>query len=494
MNSLAHEQARTLIQQGHLIEPDRSALRQHLVTCDECRLYAAMHVQLQRQQPVLNARARPAPVQRDAILAAVGEKRSTPLFWRPLMAAGGLASVVFLVTAFWLVVSAIRPMAARPASPLPGESTVAPLTPLPAAILPVAPSPVASEPDGGLMTITVPAPSLAGNLIGEPLEQEVVVYLPPSYGQSDRRYPVVYGLLTTTSVSSWRATNETAGQLGSIAQTAMKLALGAGGREMIVVIPDPVNSLGLGNHFVDSPVTGQWEGYLTSDLISYIDTNYRTLSSAGSRGIFGEYQHGLSALLLAARHPDVFSAVSMLHPLLFYPGYSVNEAFMQSKVGRSMMIDLVADASAFAPGTESDKLRNRFPADEYIPFVLSEALAYGMAYAPAVEAGPPYVNYPYRELDGQPDSVALALWENGLGNLEEKLAMYADELRELAITIDFYEKVPGLNSAGPSFLSEQLTAYGVAHTARANRLFQPSTLAILGQEVFPTFSHTLKFD
>ena len=42
--------------------------------------------------------------------------------------------------------------------------------------------------------ITIPAPSLENNLVGEPAEREIRVYLPPSYGFPDKRFPVVYYL------------------------------------------------------------------------------------------------------------------------------------------------------------------------------------------------------------------------------------------------------------------------------------------------------------
>ena len=43
-------------------------------------------------------------------------------------------------------------------------------------------------------TIKIDAPSLANNLVGEPTERTINVYLPPSYASSEKRYPVVYYL------------------------------------------------------------------------------------------------------------------------------------------------------------------------------------------------------------------------------------------------------------------------------------------------------------
>ncbi|MDN5292691.1 MAG: hypothetical protein PWQ06_2930, partial [Anaerophaga sp.] len=40
--------------------------------------------------------------------------------------------------------------------------------------------------------VEIPAPSLKNNLIGTKDVQKIGVYLPPSYSESDKLYPVVY--------------------------------------------------------------------------------------------------------------------------------------------------------------------------------------------------------------------------------------------------------------------------------------------------------------
>ena len=52
-----------------------------------------------------------------------------------------------------------------------------------------------SVPEGAkrIVEVDVPAPSLAGNLLGTQGVQSVAVYLPPSYSkQPDHRFPVIY--------------------------------------------------------------------------------------------------------------------------------------------------------------------------------------------------------------------------------------------------------------------------------------------------------------
>ena len=46
---------------------------------------------------------------------------------------------------------------------------------------------------GKLHTVKIPAPSLKNNLLGDPAEQPIAVYLPPGYDENkSKRYPVVY--------------------------------------------------------------------------------------------------------------------------------------------------------------------------------------------------------------------------------------------------------------------------------------------------------------
>jgi S-formylglutathione hydrolase FrmB len=46
---------------------------------------------------------------------------------------------------------------------------------------------------GRLLEVKVAAPSLKGNLLGDPAEQPVAIYLPPGYDASpSKRYPTLY--------------------------------------------------------------------------------------------------------------------------------------------------------------------------------------------------------------------------------------------------------------------------------------------------------------
>jgi enterochelin esterase-like enzyme len=82
-------------------------------------------------------------------------------------------------------------------------------------------------------------------------------------------------------------------------------------REMIVVMPDAHNKYG-GSFYTNSATTGNWEDFVTKDLVAFIDKKYRTLPHASSRGIAGHSMGGYGALRLAMKHPDTFGSVYAL--------------------------------------------------------------------------------------------------------------------------------------------------------------------------------------
>lgn len=467
MTSLSHDQAREFVRQDYLAEEDRLALRQHLMDCDECRAYAAAHVYLMRNLPLRVPSARPTSAQRAAVLDAAAGRRAAPRLWRPLSAIGSVAAVMFLALAFWLVLRAAGPYASQPVLPAPLATLLAPILPQ------ATPTPAGTpDPRGRYVIDTVPAPSLAGNLIGEPLEQQVAVYLPPSYDSSDRRYPVVYALF-----NDYTEFADQSGSLDGITRSGMNLALRGGAREMIVVIPNYVNALNLYNYYVNSPVTGNWEDYIAGDLVSYIDMHYRTLPAADSRGLLGETYTGLSALTIAMRHPDTFGAVYLQQPFAFEPGV-LAETDPILPNARPGVIDLVDELATLSPEEALARIKEKFaPGKPYLDTDFM-AITYGIAFAPAAE--PPYFEYPYAAPDGPPDPEIWRKWENGLGDIPARLETYRDELRTLNIAV-----------SSATYLSEQLTAAGISHA-----FSQPerSTLEELGTDVFPFFSEALDFE
>ena len=79
--------------------------------------------------------------------------------------------------------------------------------------------------------------------------------------------------------------------------------------EAIVVAPDGFTRWG-GAQYLDSPAIGDYETHVVREVIPAIDARFRTIATRDARAIGGKSSGGFGALVLAMRHPDLFSAVA----------------------------------------------------------------------------------------------------------------------------------------------------------------------------------------
>jgi len=168
-----------------------------------------------------------------------------------------------------------------------------------------------SEQHGRMVTEIVRSASLA-NLLGAPPEARVSVYLPPGYDASVRkRYPVLYLLHGYgSSEAEWTAVTPERGIHGRDLRGLMDSLIAVGAvKEMVIVMPNASNRLG-GSFYVNSVTTGNWETFVTRDLIAHIDSTYRTMPRAESRGIAGVSMGGYGTFYLSMRHGgDTYAAM-----------------------------------------------------------------------------------------------------------------------------------------------------------------------------------------
>lgn len=180
-------------------------------------------------------------------------------------------------------------------------------TDLQAASPPPPAAPVAAGQSVTIDRIKVHGATLRGNLAGESPDRDVVVYLPPGYGaDKTRRYPVVYALhgygLTIDGF---------AGLLQ--APRTLEAAFASGAPEMIVVLPD-TQTLHNGSMYSSSVTTGDWEGFIARDLVTYVDAHYRTIPDRLSRGLAGHSMGGYGVTRIGMKHPEAFGALYIMSP------------------------------------------------------------------------------------------------------------------------------------------------------------------------------------
>lgn len=170
-----------------------------------------------------------------------------------------------------------------------------------------APAPVAGAAKVKVESITVHGRALEGALEGDSADREVLVVLPPSYGKNPRRrYPVVYAL-HGYSIGARQWTGEI-----HVPQV-IEGAFAQGAHEMIFVFPDSKTAHN-GSMYSSSATTGDFERFISHDLVAYIDSHYRTLPKRESRGLVGHSMGGYGATRIGMKHADVFGALYLMSP------------------------------------------------------------------------------------------------------------------------------------------------------------------------------------
>ncbi|WP_448664209.1 alpha/beta hydrolase [Sphingomonas sp. CJ20] len=169
------------------------------------------------------------------------------------------------------------------------------------------PAPVAGAAPMTVQRIKVHSPAIEGNLEGETADRDVIVMLPPSYAKNPgRRYPVLYAL-HGYSIGAEQWSKEI-----HVPQT-IEGAFAKGAKEMIVVLPDS-KTIHNGSMYSSSATTGDFETFVSRDLVAYVDAHYRTLPTRESRGLVGHSMGGYGASRIGMKHADVFGALYMMSP------------------------------------------------------------------------------------------------------------------------------------------------------------------------------------
>src|SRR5436305_4351620 len=154
----------------------------------------------------------------------------------------------------------------------------------------------------------VQSDALRGNPLGDPHQRPLWVYTPPAYEEDpDRRFPAIYVIQGMTGqLDMWR--NRSAFRKNFPELTDDVFASGEA-LPCVVVWVDCWTSYG-GSQFLDSPGTGRYHTYLCEDVVPWVDSHYRTLSSREHRGIAGKSSGGYGAMVTPMLRPDLFAGLA----------------------------------------------------------------------------------------------------------------------------------------------------------------------------------------
>ena len=84
-------------------------------------------------------------------------------------------------------------------------------------------------------------------------------------------------------------------------------------KEAIIVMPNAANKYGV-SFYTNNEVQGNYEDYIVKDVVSYIDSHFRTIPHFNFRALTGHSAGGYGALKLGMKHPHVFGRVAGLSP------------------------------------------------------------------------------------------------------------------------------------------------------------------------------------
>jgi S-formylglutathione hydrolase FrmB len=130
-------------------------------------------------------------------------------------------------------------------------------------------------------------------------ELRFAIQFPPSYERdTKRRYPVLYFLHGMFG-------NEREFERRGVAAAVNKLRDEGKIGEFIIVSPAGENSF-----YLNAKNGARYEDAIIKDLIPYIEKTYRVISTPSGRAIQGISMGGWGALLLAFKHPEMFSSVT----------------------------------------------------------------------------------------------------------------------------------------------------------------------------------------
>jgi S-formylglutathione hydrolase FrmB len=149
---------------------------------------------------------------------------------------------------------------------------------------------------------------LRGNPLGDPHVRPLWVYVPPAYdAEPGRRFPSIYLIQGMTGqLDMWR--NRSAFR-PNVPERIDALFAEENCQPALVVLVDCWTTYG-GSQFIDSHGTGRYCEYLCDEVVSFVDSRYRTLAQAGHRGLTGKSSGGYGAMVVPMLRPDVFGGLA----------------------------------------------------------------------------------------------------------------------------------------------------------------------------------------
>ena len=184
---------------------------------------------------------------------------------------------------------------------------------------------VREVPHGTVAKVWYPSPTLGMS------ERRMTIYTPAGYSDnSTKKYPVLYLLHGAGGdENAWS-------ELGRACQILDNLIAQGKAKPMIVVMPNGngtqeampgeyPNSMSKPGFMNSKTMDGNIENAFPKDVMTYIESHYRTINDKGHRAIAGLSMGGFHSLYISANNPDKFDYVGLFSAAISSHSASAND-------------------------------------------------------------------------------------------------------------------------------------------------------------------------
>ncbi len=275
--------------------------------------------------------------------------------------------------------------------------------------------------EGSIVEVNIHSADPVINTYGDTF---ALVYLPPGYDTSQQNYPVIYLLHGFGgNHRTWQDVEDVKGIMDYLISTGEV-------RPMIVVMPSGFNFMG-GTFYTNSQypiggsdVFGMGESYIVDEVISYIDSSFRTIPDRSHRAVIGLSMGGYGAAKLAIKHPDVFSVMGSHSGVLCF------DSLLRSTIAppySDLILGIYEENGKMPPETLSvtQMVQNLGPAHPLTTMLVAMAAAYSPKVAPLSQFDTLGYEIPLQEIgmglwvgvrlpfgvDGMPNEVWDSIWK-----------------------------------------------------------------------------------
>jgi len=156
-------------------------------------------------------------------------------------------------------------------------------------------------------------------------ERELVVYLPPGYGDAEQAYP----LLVVHRGKAWLEKGLMANSLDNL--------IGNGVAPVVVAFVEPI-----GEWWLEAGGTGtaDYIDMLAGELVPFLESKYRLIGDPAARTLMGTRYFGVTVAYAALAHPDVFGNVAIQTAAL---GLGSDDAVMALLAGEKKPVRFYLD-------------------------------------------------------------------------------------------------------------------------------------------------------